>query len=75
MRVLVGDARALDERYLRPTEVDALIGDAGKAREMLGWETTAARGGSPGSWSTPTWTRLRNGPLWIDWPRLDSWVS
>jgi GDPmannose 4,6-dehydratase len=27
-----------DERYLRPTEVDALIGDAGKARELLGWE-------------------------------------
>ena len=26
-----------DERYLRPTEVDALIGDATKAREKLGW--------------------------------------
>ena len=26
-----------DERYLRPTEVDALIGDATKARELLGW--------------------------------------
>lgn len=26
-----------DERYLRPTEVDALIGDASKAREKLGW--------------------------------------
>lgn len=26
-----------DERYLRPTEVDALIGDARKAREKLGW--------------------------------------
>jgi GDPmannose 4,6-dehydratase len=26
-----------DERYLRPTEVDSLIGDAGKAREQLGW--------------------------------------
>jgi GDPmannose 4,6-dehydratase len=26
-----------DERYLRPTEVDALIGDATKARERLGW--------------------------------------
>lgn len=27
-----------DERYLRPTEVDALIGDASKAREVLGWQ-------------------------------------
>jgi len=28
----------LDDRYLRPTEVDALIGDASKAREVLGWQ-------------------------------------
>lgn len=27
-----------DERYLRPAEVDALIGDATKAKESLGWE-------------------------------------
>jgi GDPmannose 4,6-dehydratase len=27
-----------DERYLRPTEVDALIGDASKATELLGWK-------------------------------------
>lgn len=26
-----------DERYLRPTEVDALIGDYSKAQETLGW--------------------------------------
>jgi GDPmannose 4,6-dehydratase len=26
-----------DERYLRPTEVDALIGDATKAKDLLGW--------------------------------------
>jgi GDPmannose 4,6-dehydratase len=26
-----------DERYLRPTEVDSLIGDAGKAQDLLGW--------------------------------------
>jgi GDPmannose 4,6-dehydratase len=29
---------AFDERYLRPTEVDLLIGDATKARETLGWK-------------------------------------
>jgi GDPmannose 4,6-dehydratase len=28
----------IDERYLRPAEVDHLIGDATKARERLGWE-------------------------------------
>lgn len=27
-----------DERYLRPTEVDSLIGDASKAQSKLGWE-------------------------------------
>lgn len=26
-----------DERYLRPTEVDALVGDSSRARETLGW--------------------------------------
>ncbi|MDN5857969.1 MAG: GDP-mannose 4,6-dehydratase [Pseudonocardia sp.] len=30
----------LDERYLRPTEVDALIGDAAKAADVLGWKPT-----------------------------------
>src|SRR5439155_19216917 len=27
-----------DERFLRPAEVDQLIGDASKARENLGWQ-------------------------------------
>ena len=27
-----------DERYLRPTEVDDLVGDASKAQEQLGWK-------------------------------------
>jgi len=29
---------AVDPRYFRPTEVDALLGDARKARERLGWK-------------------------------------
>jgi GDPmannose 4,6-dehydratase len=33
-RVLV----EVDRRYFRPTEVDALVGDASKAREKLGWQ-------------------------------------
>jgi GDPmannose 4,6-dehydratase len=33
-RVLV----EIDQRYFRPTEVDLLQGDPGKARARLGWE-------------------------------------
>jgi len=29
---------AIDKRYFRPTEVDALLGDASKAKKLLGWE-------------------------------------
>jgi GDPmannose 4,6-dehydratase len=28
----------IDPRYFRPTEVDYLLGDAGKAKNVLGWE-------------------------------------
>ena len=28
---------SFDERYLRPAEVDLLIGDASKAKKQLGW--------------------------------------
>jgi len=31
---------AFDARYLRPTEVDLLVGDASKARRKLGWKPT-----------------------------------
>jgi GDPmannose 4,6-dehydratase len=30
----------IDSRYFRPTEVDQLLGDASKARRVLGWEHT-----------------------------------
>jgi GDPmannose 4,6-dehydratase len=29
-----------DKRYMRPAEVDQLVGDAGKAKRLLGWEPT-----------------------------------
>ncbi len=32
---------AVDRRYFRPTEVDALCGDASKARKVLGWKPRA----------------------------------
>jgi GDPmannose 4,6-dehydratase len=28
----------IDERYFRPSEVDILLGDASKAKKVLGWE-------------------------------------
>ena len=31
-----------DERFMRPAEVDLLVGDASKARRVLGWESTMA---------------------------------
>ncbi|MCR8921370.1 GDP-mannose 4,6-dehydratase [Dasania sp. GY-MA-18] len=35
----VGDVVVtVDKRYYRPTEVDALVGDASKAKSLLGWE-------------------------------------
>ena len=30
----------LDEQYLRPAEVDLLVGDASKARDVLGWQAS-----------------------------------
>jgi GDPmannose 4,6-dehydratase len=35
----------LDPRYLRPTEVDLLLGDASKARRMLGWSARTSFAG------------------------------
>jgi GDPmannose 4,6-dehydratase len=34
----IGDHVEIDPRYYRPSEVDALLGDAAKAKEKLGWE-------------------------------------
>ena len=32
----------LDKKYLRPTEVDLLVGDASKARDVLGWQSSTS---------------------------------
>ena len=38
-KIKVGDTvLAVDKKYFRPTEVDLLIGDATKARTLLGWK-------------------------------------
>ena len=33
-----GDFVEFDERYMRPSEVDVLLGDPSKARKTLGWK-------------------------------------
>jgi GDPmannose 4,6-dehydratase len=63
-----------DERYLRPTEVDALIGDAGKAERDLGWKAQI---------DTEQLARImvdadiealkHEGKFWIDQPELNDW--
>jgi GDPmannose 4,6-dehydratase len=34
------DHVVVDERFLRPADVAMLVGDAGKARRVLGWQPT-----------------------------------
>ena len=57
-----------DERYLRPAEVDAVIGDASKANSLLGWKPQV---------QTPELVKimveadiraLEARPIWIDRP-------
>ena len=63
-----------DERYLRPTEVDALVGDASHAEDKLGWKATV---------DTAELARImvdadiealeHEGKPWIDKVHLASW--
>ena len=63
-----------DERYLRPTEVDALVGDASKANDKLGWLPKV---------QTDELARImveadiealtHEGRPWIDQPALTDW--
>lgn len=63
-----------DDRYLRPTEVDALVGDASKAERDLGWKAAV---------HTPELARImvdadiealnHEGRPWIDTPVLKDW--
>lgn len=65
-----------DERYLRPTEVDALVGDPSKAHDKLGWKATV---------HTPDLAKLmvdaditalgHVGKPWIDDVNLASWAD
>jgi GDPmannose 4,6-dehydratase len=63
-----------DHRYLRPTEVDALIGDATKAREKLGWSPTVdATGLAKLMVEADIEAEVHRGSPWVDRVRLDSW--
>ena len=63
-----------DDRYLRPTEVDALVGDATKADVVLNWRPRV---------QTPELARIMveadiaalecQGKPWIDTPLVESW--
>lgn len=63
-----------DERYLRPTEVDALVGDASKAREKLGWVATVDTGELARIMVDADIAALEHeGKPWIDKVSLASW--
>jgi len=56
-----------DEKYLRPTEVDALIGDASKAKSQLGWSYSTEPRQLAEQMVTADIEMLKNsGSRWID---------
>jgi GDPmannose 4,6-dehydratase len=63
-----------DERYLRPTEVDALIGDASKAERILGWKPVVQTDKLARIMVDADIEALKHeGRHWIDSPALDGW--
>ena len=65
-----------DDRYLRPAEVDALIGDATKAREKLCWQATVDGRALARLMVGADIKALEHaGKPWIDEVRLDSWQT
>ena len=64
-----------DERYLRPTEVDALIGDPSKAADKLGWTPTIDGKELAKLMVDADVTALEQGPEWIDTVNLASWTT
>ena len=65
-----------DERYLRPTEVDALVGDASKAEAKLDWKATVDTAELARIMVDADITALKHaGGRWIDEVKLASWGS
>ncbi|MCV7220891.1 GDP-mannose 4,6-dehydratase [Mycolicibacterium elephantis] len=65
-----------DERYLRPTEVDSLIGDSTRARTKLGWQPTVNGRDLARLMVDADVEALENaGRPWIDTVQLDTWET
>lgn len=65
-----------DDRYFRPTEVDALIGDATRAREQLNWVPTVIGTDLAKLMVDADIQALKNAARpWIDKVNLESWKS
>jgi 1L-myo-inositol 1-phosphate cytidylyltransferase len=63
-----------DERYLRPTEVDSLIGDATKASQLLGWNASVHTAELARIMVDADVAALESeGKPWIDTPMLAGW--
>lgn len=63
-----------DERYLRPTEVDALVGDASKAKQKLGWEASVKADALARLMVDADIEALEHaGRRWIDIVKLPAW--
>lgn len=63
-----------DSRYIRPTEVDALVGDSSKAREVLGWAPTVGTAELARIMVDADIEALKHARRpWIDSVRLSSW--
>lgn len=65
-----------DERYLRPTEVDALIGDPTRARKKLDWVATVdGRELARLMVDADIEAFKHAGSPWVDKVKLDSWIT
>ncbi|MCU1648147.1 MAG: GDP-mannose 4,6-dehydratase [Nocardia sp.] len=65
-----------DDRYLRPTEVDALVGDASKAERLLGWKAGVHTPELAKIMVDADIEALRHaGKSWIDRPALADWAT
>lgn len=63
-----------DERYLRPTEVDALIGDPSRVRDRLGWVPTVHGRALARLMVDADIEALKHaGQPWVDQVQLPSW--
>jgi GDPmannose 4,6-dehydratase len=64
-----------DERYLRPAEVDSIIGDATKARRALDWKSRTSFAELVQLMVDADIRRLEKGPdnNWVDRPRAIGW--